>query len=516
MNKTLFQSAARKLVPNKSGGLSYELSAEQALAQLAVTCTFNGTYYSSAESYVDKFKELLGKVRPELAAKLAVYSHTEGAMKDVPAFILSHLFANGNTDLVEKIFNQVITNSKMLCNFVQFVRSGTNGRKSFGTSGKRLIQNWLTSRTPEQLFKDSVGHSAPSLMDIIRMVHPKFNESQNEVVKYLFDREYNVSKLPDLVQRFETIKGQAIFGKLVKFDEVSPEGLDFRLLSNVTLTSNQWKKLATGMSWKALRMNLNNLQKHGVFDNKEVLNELASKLGDSYQVRQAKAFPYQLMTTFQNTTGVPTELRDALQRALEAATENVPNLGRVAVCVDVSYSMQHSATGVRYGSTSVTKCVDVAALVASCVLRTSDTTTVVPFSTRVHDVNVNRENSVLENARKLSINGGGTACSSALAHLVNTGWRGDVVWMVSDNESWADYGNRYRQSPFKDLWNKIKGANPGCKLILLDITPNMTSQMHEDKDVLHVAGFSDTVFEVVKNFISGNGNFLSVIEGVQL
>lgn len=512
MNKSLFKTTKTVdyktdlITTNHAGGKAYELSAEQALAQYAVTCCFGGTFYASAETQLNEVKALLEKVNPLLIAKMAVYSHQEGNLKDMPVFLLSYLFSKGETELVRKVFPKVITNAKMLCNFVQFVRSGTHGRKSFGSVGKELIQNWLTSRSAEQLFKDSVGHSNPSLTDIIKMVHPKFSKECDNVVKYLLGKDHNSSILPPLVQRFEGLK---------RGERVSPEGLDFRLLSNLKLDTAQWSELAKGMTWNALRMNLNNLQKHGVF-NTDATPILAQKLSDSASVKRANAFPYQLLTTYQNTQGVPDLLKDALGKALEAATENVPNLGRVAVAVDVSGSMSHPATGLRVGSVSVTRCVDIAALVASCVLRTATEATVVPFDTRVHNVKVNKYNSVLTNAKVLSIKGGGTDCWCALKHLIDTNWKGDLVFMVSDNESWVSYNSPNAAIRFRQAWDTIKARNPKCKLVLLDVTPNRTSQMHEDKNVLHVGGFSDSVFDVVKNFVNGNGNFLSVIESVDL
>lgn len=518
MNKNLFKTAKPapvpyipkdvKIVKNKAGKEAFELSVEQQLCQYAVTCCFNGTFYASAEDHLKTISALLPKVRPELIAKVAVYAHEQGNMKDMPAYLLSYLFANGYTDLVEGIFSRVVTNTKMLCNFVQFVRSGTHGRKSFGTVGKRLIKAWLQARTAEQLFRDSVGHSNPSLNDIIKMVHPKFTlEGTNNVVKYLLDKEYITADLPDLVARFEFIK---------KGVDASPEGLDFRLLSNLTLSANRWGDLAKGMGWNALRMNLNNLQKHGVFGNAKLTTELADKLRDKAAIKKFNAFPYQLMTSYQNTTNVPNEIKAALEDALEVATENVPNLGRVAVCVDVSGSMNSPATGYRVGSTSVTTCVDVAGLIGSALTRTADVATIVPFDTAVRTVYLSKRDSVLTNAKKLAMHGGGTDCWCALKHLIDTKWTGDVVFMVSDNESWRCYDSPNQAVRFKQAWDTIKARNPGCKLILLDITPNSTSQMHEDKNVLHVGGFSDQVFEVMKTFVSGDGNFVNVIEKVKL
>ena len=511
MNKTLFKTQSVKskklnsATPNAAGGVSYDLSAEQALSQYAVTCCFGGTYYVNATEQIQKVGELVKKVRPELIAKIAVYSRESGNMKDMPSYLLAYLFSIGENELFTKIFNRVIVNSKMLCNFVQIIRSGVLGRKSFGTVGKNAIRAWLLARSPEQLFKDSVGHSKPSLVDIIKMVRPKFPDSHRDVTRYLFGRKYSVENLPTLVQNFVSLKngGQA-----------SPKGLDFRLLSNLTLDTAQWGEVAKGMTWNALRMNLNNLQKHGVFNTSTTL-DIAKKLANKESVKKYNAFPYQLLNTYKNIGAVPDKIKNAIEQALEFATENVPNMGKVAVCMDVSGSMNSSVTGgYSYSGNGVT-CVDVAALVSSCILRTADETLVLPFDTEVKHITVNKYDSVLTNSRKLTINGGGTDCGCAMKHLVNTGWQGDLVFFVSDNMSWADFHGSYRTS-MAENWLKLKRANPKCKLVLLDVTPNHQSQMFEDKDVLHVAGFSDSVFTVVEAFLSDKQNFVKFIESVSL
>lgn len=92
-------------------------------------------------------------------------------MKDVPAVLCAVLSTRSN-DLLAKIFSRVIDNGKMLRNFVQIMRSGVTGRKSLGSAPKRLVREWLGNASDEVVFRNSIG-SAPSLADVIRMVHPR-------------------------------------------------------------------------------------------------------------------------------------------------------------------------------------------------------------------------------------------------------------------------------------------------------------------------------------------------------
>lgn len=514
-NKQLFKSVRRPVVApantrNEAGGLAYSLTDKAALAQYLVTGTFNNTFYATADDQLAKVQELVAKVDSNFLAKAAVYATEKGRMKDMPAFAAAVLAARGEVALLSKVFNRIM-NPKRLYNFVQIIRSGVVGRKSFGTAIKRLILNWLESRTDEQIFLASIGHANPSLADIIKMVHPRpSTKSRNALYAYLLGKEYVKRDLPLLVRQYESFKAG---------DRKTVPALPFMVLSSLPLTDEQWKQIAVDMPWNTLRMNLNTLARHNVFSDSNITNMLASKLRNSTEVRKNSVFPYQIMAVFNNVdAGVPMELTLALQDAMEVATENVPSLNKkVVVAVDVSGSMGSAVTGNRPGSTSKVSCVDVAALVAATVLRKNPNAEVLPFDTSVRIVRLNPRDSIMTNARQLAINGGGTACSVPLLDLNSRNVNADVVIYVSDNMSWADYYNRYGGTGMANEWVKFKRRNPKAKLVLIDIQPYANTQVSDSPDVLNIGGFSDSVFEVIEAFVNGNNDhFVDVIEKVEL
>ncbi len=149
----------------------------------------------------------------------------------------------------------------------------------------------------------------------------------------------------------------------------------------------------------SLRENLNHFARHGVFEDVDVLRKVAAKLSDANEIRSARVFPYQLLTAFQATAKLPGAIGAALQDAMEVATRNVPTLhGDVVVAVDVSGSMASPVTGYRKGSTTATRCVDAAALVAACIQRTHPGARVMPFDTDVRELRLNPRDSVMTQA----------------------------------------------------------------------------------------------------------------------
>lgn len=526
---------------NVAGGRAYSLSNEHALCQYVVTGTFNQTFYATPNKQLDKIEELCKDVPNQLLAKAAIYGHNTARMKDVPAYLLAVLASRAKYDktalyCLKRSFNRTITNVKMLCNFVQIIRSGKTGRRSFGTAIKRLIQEWIANQSNDKLFSASIGHGNPSLADVIKMVRPNpVSQEQDNTFAYLLGKlKYNADngkwvdnkgkeytgtplRLPQNVKDFEYFKAD---------NNYSLPNIPFRALTNCNLSEDNWKYIALTMPWNTLRMNLNMLAKNGVFNDEEIANELAKRLANAESVRKFNAFPYQLMTTYNTVKDkVPTNISLALQDALEVATENIPTLDtNVAICIDLSGSMHSPVTGYRSNSTTTT-CVDVAALIAASILRTNPNSTVVAWASHVKEVVVNPRDSVITNADKFKNCGvgGGTAAQLGLQHLNEKDWRGDAVIYVSDNQSWMRSDNPHGTywendaTEMADEWAKYVERNQKAKLVCIDIQPYMDAQVPDSDNVLNIGGFSDAVWEPIANFIHNKSvDFVNIVKEVEL
>jgi 60 kDa SS-A/Ro ribonucleoprotein len=416
----------------------------------------------------------------------------------------------------------------MLRNFVQIVRSGVVGRKSFGTAPKRLCQEWFAKRSPDNVFRQSLGND-PSMADVIKMVRPKPAKlsdgryGEKDVMRealygYLIGKKLPpelAENLPPLVRAFEKFKA----------GEGDVPEVPFEMLTALDLDTAKWSKIAETMSWTQTRMNLNTLARHGVFSGKRgnaMTSVVAARLRNAELIRRARAFPYQLMAAFNAASSdIPAEITMALQQAMEIAIENVPILTgegapkKVYLCPDVSGSMQSPVTGGRKGATTAVRCIDVAALVAAAFLRRNPSAEIIPFSDDVVALPrpINPMDSVMTNAHFLAnLPSGGTACSAPLRHLNQRGAKGDLVVYVSDNMSWADFatskkgGYRKGATIMAEEWARFSDRNPQAKLVLIDIQPYASTQVPSaegDANVLNVGGFSDSVFELVSFFSKG-------------
>jgi 60 kDa SS-A/Ro ribonucleoprotein len=498
-NKNTFRTLVGKLLPNTdtvnaAGAPAYSLGPKHALAQYAVTGCFNHTFYASADAQVKKVVDLAYEAPPEFVAKTAIYARERGFMKDTPALLCAAL-SIAEPKLFVRTFPRVIDDAKMLRNFVQVVRSGVTGRKSLGTQPKRLVKTWIESRSEETLFRASVGQS-PSLVDVIKMVHPKpANDARRHFYGYLLEREHHAEQLPQVVRDFEDFKARR--------SSVLPD-VPFQMLTSLALREEQWVDIAKNASWQTTRMNLNTFARHGVFRRRGMVDLVAARLRDAAAIRKARVFPYQLLAACQSTgEAVPQAIQVALEEAMEHSVHNVPVVeGKVYVLVDVSGSMSDPITGRRKGATTKMRCIDGAALVAAAILRQNRAAEVIPFAEKVRKVGLGTRDSVLTNAQKLAaLGGGGTDCSAPLKHLNQRQAKGDLVVFVSDNESWMDA--RRGSTAVMNEWQVFKSRNPDARLACLDFVPNATTQAAEREDILNIGGFSDAVFELLALFAKG-------------
>lgn len=543
-NKSLF-SSLKSMLPratavNEAGGPAYALAPKQALAQFAATGCFNGTYYADAQTQLGTLQSLLAQVHDNLfLAKLAVYSRERACLKDMPAALAATL-ASRDTGLFHRVFDRVIDNGRVLRTLFQMLRSGQFGKQSLSSSPRRAFQRWLNSASPEKLLSASIGRD-PSLRDVLRLARPTpVDNSRRALFGWLTDKEIakwapaSEVDLPEQVRLLVAFRAAETADRQITL--LSRLHARWDLLADSAKGAQVWAAIARTMGPRALRMNLNTLKRHGVFEDAAMVRTVADRLADENEIRRSRQFPYEFFAAYQNASDeLPQAIKTALHKAAEIACGNVPELpGPVVIGLDVSGSMRSAVTGNRgRGGTTKMRCVDVAALVAAAILRRNPESVVVPFDTSAFHPQVDPSDSILSLADRLAkYGGGGTDCSLPIrvANETYSQRKFAGVVLVSDNESWVYQGRpQFHGAPcatgVMQEWQKFvrnqvqlqRGGMLGKKLICIDLQPSTTVQAPERSDILNVGGFSDAVFEVMAAFLAGDaGRFVVEIDAVTL
>ncbi len=530
-NLALFQSRTPAAgARNGAGGLAYALSPRHALAQLAATGCLSNVFYADAQAQLDALRGLIAAVDDNaFLARLAVYSRERALMKDLPAALLLAL-AGRDRALFRRAFPRVVDNGRVLRTFCKLLRGGALGRKSLSHCLQRAVQNWLNAASVGALLGASVG-ADPSLRDVLRLARPTPPDNARRALFGFLagrpaDRWGGATRADLPAEAADLVAYRQAATEEEQLEILGRNRFRWDLLADQARGPAVWKALARQMGPQALRMNLNTLRRHGVFDDPAMVDYVAGRLADADEVRRARQMPYQYLAAYLHADdGVPAAVRAALETAAENACGSVPELaGPVVVGVDVSGSMSCPVTGTRgRATTSKMRCVDVAALFAAAVCRRNPDSVVVPFDHQAHRLGAAPGERILELAARLArFGGGGTNCSIPLAEA-NTTYRDRPfagVVLVSDNESWIGPG-RHNATGVMQEWRRFTAnqarLRPGAlpRLVCIDLQPNATTQAPDAADVLNVGGFSDAVFDVVAAFVDGRADsFLAEVDSV--
>ena len=316
-------------------------------------------------------------------------------------------------------------------------------------------------------------------------------------------REYDGGALPEIVRAYEKFK------KNPSPDRGPVPNVPFQMLTSLQLGQKEWTEIARNAPWQMTRMNLNTFARHGVFESWEMANIIAQRLRNPELVERARAFPYQLMVAYTTAADVPLMIRESLQDAMEIAIQNVPRIeGKVYVCPDISGSMHSPATGIRKGSTTAVRCIDIAALVAAAVLRKNPQAEVIPF-----------ESDVVRRGPESARFGDDQRPATGLAALrrnelqrsvatpeppQGTRRRGDLRLRqrVVDRFAALRPMGRRRDGDHATV-GRVQAAQPGGKD---DLHRHPALRAHpgaEREDIINIGGFSDQVFNLIAEVAAG-------------
>ena len=507
--------AAKKpenLTTNHEGAVAYRITAEQALAQLISVGFLDNKYYTSAEEQLEMVKKLCSESSPEFVAACAVYSSEQG-MKDMPVVLLG-LLRQMSLPLFKQTFPIVIRDGGRLRTFVGALRAGQFGSKNLNTVGMNLIEQWFNSRTPLQVWRQSVGNN-PSLSNVMALAHPApGTDVERQAVYTLLRKNKKTENLPQEIKNYyEFVKDQVN-------NEMPRAG--FMRMKALALTPQNWIKLSDQMSWTELRMNINLLEKNKVLDNPEALAKIVTKLTNPEEVKRSRVFPYQIYTSYENTKHVV--LRNALQTALDHSVANVPELpGNVVLAVDVSYSMTAPVNGntIKNKNSKTPNnpmtCARVAAIMAMAFYKKNPTAKVYTFDSSPveYTSRLNSHDSIVTNMDKLKFTSGGTDIACTMNAVLGKQQPVDYMIIFSDYENNDQYKEKGGTASAL-AWKKIKSKNPNARLIMIDLMGARTAQVPiEDKDTLYISGFSDGLFSAVKNWMAlQNTDYLREIQRV--
>lgn len=460
-----FNERKKSNLVNKAGGKAYKEGNEMQFVSLLLTSFMNDKFYERQGAIVERMRELIEKCDKDFCAKAIVYARREFGMRSVTHVAASILAKHISSEKWAKnFFNSVVYRVDDMTEIIAYHLS--KGEK-ISNAMKRGFSMAFSRFDKYQIAKYRGDNNKIKLVDVVNLVHPKYSEKNGDAIKQLVE---GTLKCGDT---WESMLSEA--------------GNDEKKKISV------WKSLLSEnkLGYMALLRNVRNI----VRLNDEELNSMCfNALINKDAIHKSLVLPFRFITAYDELSGISSEAMSYISEACEIACDNIPKLdGKTLVALDTSGSMY-----------SVSK---IASLFAASFVK-SNRCDLITFDNDAVYRHVNWNDSLVTIQKELNFCGGGTNFPS-IFKTANKKY--DRVIIISDMQSWL--GAYSPKSAFEEY--KKRFGIEKCSVYSIDLQGYGTLQLPEN-DVYCLAGFSEKIFDLMKNMEQGINVLMDKINSVSL
>lgn len=470
---------------NRAGGQAYVQNPKMQLASLLLTSFAQDQYYRSAK---DTFKDLsknLSKVDPLFAAKAGVYARNEFGMRSITHVLAGELAAYVSGQVWAKDFyNKIVYRPDDMLEIAAYYKG--KGGKTLPNAMKKGFAKAFDRFDGYQLAKYRGEGKAVKLIDMVNLVHPIPTQRNAKALQALVDG---------------TLRNTATWeAKLTKAGQEATTNKE-----KAALKQAAWSELMKNnkLGYFALVRNLRNILEQAP----DLVNLVVNQLTDPKRIKGSKVLPFRLLVAYKQLKGNTRSHRrvaNALERAIEIACDNVPDLQNTLVVVDNSGSM-HSAVS----NSEHILCNEMGAMFGMILAKRSNAD-IMEFGTNARYINYRLSDSVMEFGKNFERNnkvGHGTNFHS----IFQTAKKAyDRIVIFSDMQGWIGYHTP--TSALKTYSNRY-GANPF--IYSFDLRGYGSLQFPENR-VFALAGFSEKVFDLMSVVEQDPWVLVNKIDAVEL
>ena len=538
------------------GEMAFKLKEKEELVSTMMTTFLQGAYYENESKIVERIKELVGKVDPRFVAKLAIYARNEGNLRAVTHLVAALLAKYvGGEEWGKRFYNKIVVRpddmSEIVAAYASLNGMGLNDIKKIPNAIKKGFKEALERLDAYQIDKYKMQGREVSLIDLVRLFHPKGNEKNAEAYKRLVMGE-SLADLYDtkVFEKEMTRAGQTTMGASQdEKDEAKREAIS-AVLDNVK-----------GMPIMNLLRNLRNILLYAP----EKVNDACEQLTIEKKILNSRLLPFRFATAYaeiekmnyqdvetKSTSSIAFEsevsrqkvsesefntlkqnLLDAIEGAIEIACQNIPELeGNCAILVDDSGSMRGGAGGhSRVSAFSKTNTSMIAHLFASMMAWKQHDVYVGLFGNRLIKVPYRRGVKLLDfNKESYRV---GAECGGAtekgiytfLEQVVKEKKKIDNIIVFSDCQigdgdsftNWYGTNSNERGTHFHELFKEFRKVNPNANFIVVNLRQyGGTSVFDKSQRILNIAGWSERIFDNIKSSCKGWDATIKEIEAIEI
>ena len=515
-----------------------------------------GSYYESSNEEVKRILSLLDKIDPLFACKAAIYVRENGNMRSISHLLGAALakYISGEK-YAKRFYNKLIVRaddmSEIVSAYANLNGMSLNDLKKIPNSIKKGFKEALERLDAYQIDKYKMQNREVSLIDLVRLFHPKGNQKNAEAYKRLVNGE----SLAELYESKILEKEMTKAGQTTK--DATQEEKDEAKREAITAVLDNVK----GMPVMNLLRNLRNILLYAP----DKVNDACEQLTIEKKILNSRLLPFRFATAYAeiekvmyaDTKAKPTSsivfeseetkqqvtesrfnklkknLLDAIEGAIEIACQNIPELeGNCAILVDDSGSMRGDNGGhSRVSAFSKTNSSMIAHLFASMMAWRQHDVYVGLFGDKLIQVPYKRDVKLLDfNKESYEIGGrcGGRTEAGIymfLENVIKERKKIDNIIVFSDcqigrgGSFTAWYGTNYndRSQHFHELFKEFRKINPNANFIVVNLRQSGgTSVFDKSQRILNIAGWSDKIFDTIKSQCRGWEAVIKEIEAIEI
>ena len=541
---------------NFMGEMAFKMEDKEELISTVMTTFLQNEYYEKEATKVARIQELLKKVDPLFAAKLAIYARNEGNLRSVTHLVAAEIakYVSGS-EWGKRFYNKIVVRpddmSEIVSAYAHLNGMSQKDIKKIPNAIKGGFKTALERLDAYQLDKYKMNGKSVSMIDLIRLFHPKATQKNAEAFKRLINGE-SLEGLYEtkILEKQMTKAGQVTKGATVEEKTEAKHEAIAEVLDNVK-----------GMPIMNLIRNLRNI----ILYAPDKVEDACAQLRIEDKILKSRLLPFRFATAYseiekmrydapRSVTEIAFEsdktkyqmsrsefddlkksVLNALEDALQYSVKNIPELeGNVAILVDHSGSCRGDAGGSSAVSAfSKTSTAMIGNLFGSMMAYRQKNVYVGLFGDRLIDVPMNREMKMLDFNKK-SFNEGAKCglCTEAgiyefMRKCVNEKKKVDNVVVFSDCQigngggygftPWYGTTSRDHGPHFHELFKEFKKLNPMCNWIVVNLRQSGgTSVFDKSQRILNIAGWSDKIFDVIKSNCKGWDAVIKEIEAIEI
>ena len=505
-------------VENYMGAPAFVDNPQFALVNILLTSFVQDKYY---ESEADEVKRLIGyldQVDPLFAAKAAVYARNEFGMRSVSHIMASALAKKASgTSWGRKFYNAIVRRPDDMLEIVAHY---------FGTGNKRLssaMQDGLRMAFDKfdgyQLAKYRGEKRGVSLIDMVRLVHPKATDRNAEALKQLVDGTLRNTKT-----------WEAKISKAGQDAKDEDEKLE--------LKGAAWAELIESgkIGQFALLRNLRNIIK----DAPGSVTRACELLTTESRNRKSLILPFRFLTAygeietamkevkrgaFESEKKAYNDVLAALEVAINQSIANLPELpGKTVILSDNSGSMHgDGGGGSAVSANSKTTSADIANLFATMYWMKSTDTVVGLFGDRLVYPDMDRKKGLFENYKIVATAGktcgGGTETGifNMFERLIKNKEKVDRIVVFSDCQigtgcAWYDTGHR-KGNDFNALHEEYRKIHRDFNFYSVNLRAYGTTVF--GPGVIKLGGWSEKIFDLMRMYEQDKNALINTINNIQ-